>query len=76
MVLETVSDWGLVFIAETYCGFCEVGSEFLANFPHLKIMAYEITMLSLCLYIPFIDFWMLETIFMKDGMCVMAPEPI
>jgi hypothetical protein len=33
-------------------------------------------MVSMCLWIPHINFWMLEPIFMKRGMYIMAPEPI
>jgi hypothetical protein len=33
-------------------------------------------MLSVCLCIPFINFWMPELIFMKLCMYIMAPEPI
>jgi hypothetical protein len=32
-------------------------------------------MLSVCLYIPAINFWMAELIFMKFGMYTMPPEP-
>jgi hypothetical protein len=33
-------------------------------------------MLSVCLYFPIINFWILEPVFMKLGMYIMAPEPV
>jgi hypothetical protein len=49
----------------------------LAHFPYFEKIeqAYEITLLSVCLCIPPINFWTPEPIFMKLGTYITAPEP-
>jgi hypothetical protein len=58
--------------------FYEVENVYLAHFPYFKkiLQAYEITLLSVCVCVPPINFWMPEPIFMKLGTYITAPEPI
>jgi hypothetical protein len=63
-------------LSDTFVSCCkEVCIDFLAHFPYFENVGVWDHHAVLCIPLP-INFWMLESLYMKLGMYVMAPEPI